>query len=495
VTDAGGPAFGTILSGLNIPIHTIGIGVSETPDDRWENLLAGLSANTGGINQFISRGFEIEGAFMNNLVQALRGFSPQLVKNYVTSLQPAEQSKTLTFQMDAIATKASFALSWAGAKLAGRLRFDLIGPDGSTLTVPVRVLDGPNYQLAECFFPMAAANGRPIAHTGTWKMIVRREIAAGQGRATNDALSLRTAIDFRAYLVAEIPDTTFQTWFSKPTFRAGDDAYLFVKILDAQNPVLTVDKITADIAAPSAALGTLLSRASFGAAQLQTVANRNGDQFADPAAAKAYLLLTDQKFAGRAIPSRYTIELFDDGKPEHGDTIAHDGVFTARLGKLRYPGLISAAVEVTGVSPRSRAFTRRFPVNAVIQNAPFAGSRSRIRVERLDAATIQVATRPVDQLGNLLGPGYRDRLSIDMSGPQPASDIIDNLDGSYVRKFTSTGNLGTVTVAIDNQPLFSGPASSLIRGGYLLWFLLFLAMALLIFIAIRMWMWQQNHTI
>jgi hypothetical protein len=491
VTDAGGPAFGTSLSGLNIPIHTIGIGVSETPDDRWENLLSGLSVNTGGQNQFISRGYEIEGAFMNSLVQALRGFSPQFVKNYFASLQPEEQSKTLTFQMDAVATKGSFVLSWAGTSLRGRLRFELIGPDGSVLTVPVRMIEGGSYQLAECFFPMSGANGRPIPHGGTWKMVVHREIAgATQDRSPN---SIRLgSVDFRAYLIAEIPDTSFQTWFSKPVFRAGDDAFLFVKVSDAQNPVLTLDKITAQVSRPSAALGTLLSRASFELAQLRSVADRNGDQLSDAAAAKTYLLLSDRKQASGAAPSRFTIELFDDGKPEHGDSLAHDGVFTAKLGKLKYPGLISATVELVGNTARSRTFTRRFPVNAAIMNASFVASRSRIRFTRLDAATVQVAVRPVDQLGNLLGPGYRDRLSIDMSGSPAASEIIDNLDGSYVRKFTSTGkSTGSVTVAIDRETLFSGPAGSLTRG-YLIWLLLIMAMAILVVIAVRLWSLQRN---
>lgn len=506
VTDAGGPAFGTAINSLSVLVHTIGIGVAETPDDRWQALLSGISANTGvapdtGKNQFISRALELEGAFLNNLVQALRGFSPVMVRDYFSRLEAQEKTKTLEFVMDASATKATFILSWAGTTGPGRLRFELIGPDGKAATALARTVPGANYQLAQVFFPLANPLGRPVDHTGLWKMVVQREdgsatpIATVEGRT--NAIE-KTPSDFRAYLMADVPDTSFDVRFSKISYRAGDEVILTAQAVQSDDQVRTMDKVTAEITQPRSALGTRLARTRFDRSQMLKAQDLNGDALADLAAAKSQLLLTDAALASTLRPVQQTVELFDDGRPEHGDNLPGDGIFSARLGQPRVPGLIRAEVTASGQTPRSRALTRRFTANAFITNAPFSAKRSRIAGTRAgrtaNGALIRVRVTPKDNLGNYLGPGYRDRLAIEFAGARSASAIEDQLDGSYVRTFeVAAGNTGAPLLArVDNEPIFKGSVSRLLVARCFLYVLLFLALA--ISIGFAFWIWRRQHS-
>lgn len=505
VTDAGGPAFGTAINTLSVLVHTVGIGVSETPDDRWQALLSGISANTGiapdtGKNQFISRAFELEGAFINNLVEALRGFSPLMVRDYLTRLEPQEEAKTLEFLMDASASKATFILSWAGNTVPGRLRFELVGPDGKSATALARVVPGVNYQLAQAFFPLANALGRPVDHTGLWKMVVQREGVLAtptsfvEGRT--NAIG-KGPVEFRAYLVADVPDTSFSVRFSKISYRAGDEIVLTAQALQGFEPIRTLDKVTAEIAQPRTALGTRLAKTRFDRDQLQKAQNLNGDALADLAAAKSQLLLANPSLASTLRPVRRIVELFDDGRADHGDRLPRDGIFSARLASPGVPGLIFAEVTAGGQTARSRALTRHFTANAFIGNAPFSKSRSRIVGTRAGSTAsgtlIRVRATPKDTLGNYLGPGYRDRLAIEIAGGRSTSAIEDQLDGSYTQTFElpSGNSRAPVSVSVDNESIFKGSVTGLLTARLCLYLLLLLALAILIWFAL--WIYRRQR--
>ena len=59
------------------------------------------------------------------------------------------------------------------------------------------------------------------------------------------------------------------------------------------------------------------------------------------------------------------------------------------------------------------------------------------RFERLQGIdkTLQLAVRPVDAAGNLLGPGNAARVSLKVEGLKPATPVIDLLDGRYLRVY------------------------------------------------------------
>jgi hypothetical protein len=496
VTDAGGPAFGTALSGLSIPVHTIGIGVSETADDRWQALLSGISTNSSGLNQFISRGFELEGAFLNNLVQALRGFSPVIVRDFFTRMEVTNDSKVLEFPMDAHAVKATFILSWAGAKLPGRLRFDLTGPDGRPAIALTRVIDGRNYQLAQAYFPLANALGRPVGHAGSWRMTVRRESAdVTTRRLPSERWS--TPAEFRAYMVADVPEMSFDVRFSKARYRAGEEMRITARVREGLDEIRTLNKVTAVINRPRAALGTLLARTRFDQNQLKAAQTFDGDVLPDLSAAKSRLLLTESRRSASVQPVQEVVELFDDGDAGHGDSLPRDGIFSARLGVAHYPGLIEGELTIDGANARNGTFGRRLTANAFISEGPFSARRSTVLATRAGSGPggtiVAVRATPKDTLRNYLGPGYRDRVKIEIAGVAAMSEVEDRLDGSYTRRFEVPANrIGSkVSVSVDDESVFDGSVGRLLAVRLSVWVLLFLLLAMLIWFAV----WLSRHPV
>jgi len=494
VTAMGGPAFGTALASLGIPVHTLGIGVSETADDRWQSLISGISADTLGLNQFISRAFELEGAFLNNLVLALRGFSPTLVRDNASRWTGAEQ--TFEFPMDAAATKATFILSWAGSPSGRRLSFELIGPDGKVATALTRLIPGKQYLLAEAFFPLANTLGRPVGHAGLWRMKVISDGGRTNAPTPRDTASFvadNRPVDFRAYLIADVPEMRFDARFGKARYRAGEDLILTATSVDRLDSVRTMNRVMARVTRPGAAQGTVLSKVRVSSDILRQTQNAGGDQLPDLAAAKSKVLLGDPLRRTDFAPIEEQVELFDDGNVAHGDSLAKDGVFSARLAPGRFPGLVRAVVSAEGMTARSGSLARRAPASVYVGNAPFSRTGSRIVATRADGGRLRVTVTPKDGLGNFLGPGFRDRVSIRIVGRLAEGGIVDGLDGSYTQTFQPGGSIGSkVTIDIDGDRVFRGTPAGLLGARYLLLFCLWLLLALLVWMAVNLYLTRSQ---
>ncbi len=494
VTDAGGPAFDTPLS-TSIPIHTIGIGVAQTADDRWLNLLAGISAQTNGQNQFIARAFEIEGAFLETLIASLRGFSPQWLGDRREQLAAGVASKNEEFIVDAAAKEATFIVSWAGASRTPPLTFDIKTPDGTGAAPLGRIIRGPAYMMETFYFPLAAMNGRPLAHAGKWTLTISR--LGDKDRKQSERVQ-RSAIEFRAYAVDEVPEMGYSIFFSSPRYRAGQQPVLHVSVTDGGLPVTTISSMTADVRLPRAAFGTLLATTRIDRAQLTAMHAGNGDLFADLADAKSHAILADPELVKRLEPTTISITLFDDGDPAHGDAAAHDGVFSAVLPVVNVPGVIAAEIYANGSTPRTEKFSRRLRASTIVTNAPFTSATSELTVTSVSRAAngtqvINIITTPRDTLGNYLGPGYASRIAVNIPGATPNGPIVDRLDGSYEQPWSvpapAAGN--TVTIVIDGAPAYSGNVSSLLRVRYLKW-LIWILLIILLLVLLYFLVWRKK---
>lgn len=492
--------FGTELHTLDVRVHTIGIGVAETADDRWLYLLQDIAANTSSpatpaTSQFISRASELEGAFLNNLVASMRGFSPQMLSEQRGRLEAGADVRELDFMLDAAATKATFLLSWSGAPLPGRLEFELMAPDGGAAPADVRVTNGPNYQLATCFLPLARADGRPVGHAGNWKMVVRRGGAARPNE--NRKETWRDPADYRAYLVADIPEMNFDVRFGKRAYRAGEDVTLHVSLTDRLREVRTLGKVTAEVARASASFGNLISKRRTEPAEVEKLFSTRDDRPSDRAEAKFRLALLDPTFADSLRPVRDRVELFDDGNRAHGDTLAGDGVYSASLGTARAPGLLSADISLTGLSARLRDFSRSYHVSTLVRLAPFEQGSSDISASRLgsrdDKWLVGITVKPIDRNGNYLGPGYRDWLTFEVPGFAADSRIEDNLDGSYTRNFLLPASaLGAeVKVALGQESIYQGTMRRAFLAGWF-WILLLL-LVLLVLLVLALYLLRRRR--
>ncbi|HYK05879.1 MAG TPA: VWA domain-containing protein [Thermoanaerobaculia bacterium] len=495
VTATAATPFDTALSSFGVNIHTIGIGVAQTPDDRWLNLILDVATQTSGQHQFISRAFELEGAFLNNLVQSLRGFTPQRLGQYEARLESGAASVSKTFLVDAAATQVTFLLSWSGDDAAPPLDFDLRGPQGEMVTPLGRIIRGPKYVMAQLYFPLQAMNGRPVAHGGTWTMIVRR----AQVRGDQQTIGKRGAASFRAYAIADVPRLDFLATFDRSTLKAGQRPVLRVAVLDQAEPIRGVRRVTAVVRRPRVAIGTLLATARVDDRALRNALASGADRPADAAAAKSSLVLGDPSRRDDLVPIEETIELFDDGAPQHGDATAGDGIFSARLHTLLHPGLLVADITAEGSSPRLGTFSRRLRATAKIAHGDWSLAASTLRASILGRGRsgwqIRVHTRPRDVLRNDLGIGMHDRIRFVIPGATPLSPIADNLDGTYSQTFDVPSLDVPVTVSIDRAPAFHRSVTTAAGANYVRWLLLVLLLLLILLVLFLAWRAHRRRLI
>ena len=301
--------------------------------------------------------------------------------------------------------------------------------------------------------------------------------------------------DFRAYLIADVPEMRFDARFGKARYRAGEDLILTATSVDRLDPVRTMSRVVARVMRPGASQGTILSKRHVSGDVLRQTQNAGGDQLPDLAAAKSKVLLSDPARRGEFAMLEERVELFDDGNVLHGDSLAKDGIFSARLVPGRFPGLVRAEVSAEGVTARSGSLARRAPASVYVGNAPFSRSGSRVVAARAGGGKLRVTVTPKDRLGNHLGPGFRDRVSFRILGRLPDGGIVDGLDGSYTQVFQPGGSLvSEVTIDIDGDSVFRGTAAGLLGARYFLLLCLLVLLALLIWMAVNLYLARSQGT-
>ena len=478
VTDTAGPAFGTSLASMGVAVHTIGIGVAETADDRWLNLIQGIAIDSvdtdsnPGLYQFVSRASELEGAFLTNLVETLRNNSPQLIARYDETLSAQQKTVEMTFDMEQDAERATFVVSWAGAPSRVPLRLSVTAPDGTPGDELGVVRRGTNYLIYTAYFPLARLDGRPVPHAGTWTLRVGLDPKLARAVERVEAeIPTPTTVDFRAYAVAEIPDSNHAVRFSQRRYAAGEEVVLYAAARRRGGFIRHLDKVVADVRLPSQGFGTFLSQVDMSRKTIEATPNPGGDQLVDLAARKAYAALSDPKLAATVAPITRQVELFDDGDPAHGDTVAGDGLFAARLGPVQTPGALAATVHMSGPAGQDGRVARTYQASAVVTLAPLNEESVEVGAEDLHAGAegphpVLVALTPRDAFGNLLGPGYADRVVIRFPDGEADAPAIDLLDGRYGREITfdPNGPDVRVEVLVDDQVVYDGTVTSLLEG-------------------------------
>jgi hypothetical protein len=210
---------------------------------------------------------------------------------------------------------------------------------------------------------------------------------------------------------------------------------------------------------------------------------------ADAAAAKSLLVLGDPSRKDELVPIERRIELFDDGRAEHGDATAGDGIFSAQIETVVFPGLLTADIVAEGSSARLGAFRRQLHASATIRHADWSLGASSLRASfagrRNGAWTIKVVTRPRDILRNDLGIGMRDRIRFTIPGATALTEIVDNLDGTYTQTF-SVPSLGVpVAVSIDRAPAFQRGVRTALFCRWLILLLLLILLLIVVWLELR----------
>jgi len=456
--DSGVPgAPGVSLASRDITMHAIGTGVSGAP---YEGLLMDIADETEGLFHFTSAPDEdLELFFLNDLVASLQGATPRMAK-HVSGQVDREQAATETFSVNGTATKAVFVLSWDQASVGSAAGFELVAP-GSPSGMSQTTERGAFYQITTVDFISGGTN-----HIGQWQM----QISSDKGRT-----------DYRAYLILDDHVVEFDFRLDRRYRWIGKPIKLEAFAHRAGNPIrLKTAELWADISVPKVATGTLFAKMlpEFRGPDLRQPRDLRGWELRDPRSiriiganemsgnlreldrdrliqspttatdvdpviARMEALAAQDAFRKALQRDTIRVTLYDDGKPEHGDERAEDGVYSALFDGTAVPGHYDVQFHVRGGSGDERDVIERVENRSLVLRADrFDPIRSEFKVGSprvVDGGRLilPIAVRPTDAAGNLLGPGYAALLKAqaitkDGSQPRSMSYFEDSLDGSYL---------------------------------------------------------------
>jgi hypothetical protein len=433
--EAGRPASGvsptTPLTDLNtalgIKVNTIGVGATPA----FVALLGDIATETGGVFKLTTApDAELRRFYIEELVDVLRDFSPQLLAYRYHSL--VSDTVTETFTVDASARKVILKLSW---KQPSKLNFR-VEKGGIDVTGQGKMVNGPFYQIYSIDVP-ASSGATSIIAAGDWRM-----------RITG------TRAPYEAAAIVDEEKFKYDFSMGRSKLLAGEPLQLGVRIKFADLPVSNA-RVTGRLLRPRQSLGTLLSNRAMPALPRRFPR----EPLATAAQDKMALLLRDNSFLKELQPVTEPIT-FGAGA---------DGRYSANIPNTTVAGVYTVVLQIDGTRADIGTYSRTETQSAVVRFGHPRRELSALTARLLGTTTAgrqyAVRVKPVDQHGNHLGPDYGEAIKVLLNKELVKGRVRDELDGSY----TITLNVPiagdpVMTVLVLDEPLFTGPLSR-IPGG------------------------------
>lgn len=404
-------------------IHTIGTGASGA---SWTDLITAIASETGGESQFTSTPDEnLEDFFLENLVAALRVDPIEKVGTVTGALANADRGKTETFEVNATTRKATFAVSWRGDRRDSAVDYSLIAPNGTE--VPSGLIEfrsGPFYRIASLDFPLIV-HGSPVGHAGTWRLVFQPRLATNQ-------------VDYRVHLIVDDADVHYH--FDTPTAGTGvgEPIPLALWVQQSNRTLTNLQDVRATVSRPPAGFGTFMAKNAVSKDQLAKPIDLSGDQFANLAEKKGFILIQDDALRDSLTPITETIQLFDDGLREHGDAKAKDGVYSGLYVNTMRPGFYDVGLSFRLSDGSGGTVLRTDSRTLAVGIEHFDLTKSTIDVRSVrdpeGGVAYDVTAILIDKYDNYLGPGHELAAIVAVPGDKWGGRRVllqDDLDGSY----------------------------------------------------------------
>jgi hypothetical protein len=207
---------------------------------------------------------------------------------------------------------------------------------------------------------------------------------------------------------------------------------LQVNVTEFGQSVKNIGTVVAKLVKPGVSIGDLLSQSTAG-----TNPTNPGDT-GTPAQNK--LDNTLQANPSLLATLSDTVTLYDDGKPQHGDAKAGDGIYSA-LYPSQLPGHYNFLFLAEGKSKSSGNFSRMQFQTVYVHSAP-DGNNTAITANVTTAAsgnTLNIIMTPRTKAGDRMGPGWANYFWFTATGQTPFKPK-DNLDGTYTAALGFTGS-------------------------------------------------------
>jgi len=439
---------GQFLYEHEIQIHTIGVGVDGA---GFEDLVERISDQTDGLHHFTSApDEELDIFYTNDLINSLKTGTLELVKTDKGTLTRGE-IKTLSIPVNKAAKSLTIALSWKNELRKDVLTVTVNAPGGSTV-IPSKVSQGDFFNISNFAFPAKSKEGE-IAHWGNWTVEIRSHTEVA-------------SVKYQFSAIVDDPCFHFSFGFLRKDYGTGGPITLTATLTQNGRPLPAADGVWVNVTSPAQPIGNLLSE-YLPKVKLEDVGKYKSDKTREiyPWRFDAMLaaLLADPKVASlmRAkVASR--IRLYDDGRKEHGDLKARDGIYSNILTATQIPGNYEFRLDVLtssgcGKVARTEAMSTLVGINA------FNPRRSFAKAVPLWKDLYAITVRPADDYGNLLGPGNERFIKIFTTGGELRGTVTDQFDGSYGQLIqVKPGDNPRITIQVKGKQLIHAPLLTLV---------------------------------
>ena len=474
--DSGVPGeSGKKIGDFGVDLHVIAVGVLPSYEVLLSDIAGettdGLFHSTQSTNDFFLRQF-----FETDLVDALKGTTLQRIGHRTGELvqgTPVEE----TFSINRSIRQATFIVSWVGVRDPDALRVELISPSGFPIGLAGLERRGDIFSIVSIPFPYRLRN-EVIRPEGDW--IVRLS------DPTDDRISYRVSVlvDENVLKVDFGPDEFL--------FAAGDPIPVSATVREGSAPATGSTRITVRVTRPQRSIASVFAGHPADIAALETETfGLDPDRFPSLASKRLFELRRDGLLT-TDVTSKELV-LHDDGQPEHGDAKEGDGIFSALFDDTGTPGRYDLAYTVKGDGPKTGPYERNAEITvriAVLEIDPKKSDASAelVRTDPDGGRGFVARVVPRDALGNLLGPGYADRIVFDADGAAIGSSS-DRLDGSYEAELRvpASSERPTWTVHALGTLVHQGELSDDERSPIFM-----IVVAVMVLLLLIVWIWRRS---
>jgi hypothetical protein len=414
---------------LGIAVDTIGVGAGEA----FVGLLQDIAAATDGRSwPTTDPANDLRRFFVEELINALRGFSPQLA---AYRRGRTREGGGETFAIEAGARRLVLKLSWQRGQ---KLDFTVI-KDGIDVTAAGRFIDGAFYRIFAIDLPSKGPGG-PISSSGAWRM----------------AITGKPGISYEAAAIVDTEKIAYSGAFGARNPRVGDLLELVVEIGAAGRPIAGPVKVTATLFGPEVAIGNVI-------AERPSISGDNvrGMEPGATAAERGLLAVAQNPRQWTALkPARQRLVLAADGK----------GVFRASL-RPQVPGIYQAVIEISGADSKIGPFARTLTATMLVRFGKANPKVSELLALRETGVAggrryVTLIVTPRDARGNRLGPGLSTAVRLELSKGRSVGGVHDLGDGRYLFLVAlSARDDPVLTLTVADSALFAGKLSALARRG------------------------------
>jgi len=372
---------------------------------------------------------QLKAFFLELLQNVLRFNSYDTIRMISKIVPPATLPFSTCTPVSTTSHDVEFSLMWPRTR--GALRFTVTPPGGAQPIVK---------ESASGFISIVQQLPLPVPFdpTGNWNILVEgAHVRDGAAGVTDQG-----SFPFEVYVMADDGAIKSDLSVIPGDYKAGDKIRLRAKLTQFGSPILGLgshpsDKIQVDLIKPGQSIGDILSDSTASAAP-------SGP---DPqSAAKAKLFNALQANPSPLDRQSGTVHLFDDGKPEHGDDVAGDGIYSALYPAI-LPGHYNFLFSIERTDPNSARFSRQQLRTAYVRAVPDAGNTVfQASVQSRNTLVIVMTPRFKPGPGCLsgdpkcgrMGPGWANYFWFTAGGQTPFK-AKDNLDGTYTATLPFTG--------------------------------------------------------